>query len=277
MPELPEVETIRRAIEHRIVGAQVTDISLPDPSIAGAGGEESLRPALGATVRAVLRRGKHLILLLAGNSGIVLHLRMTGALLLCEPPAGARLRAVLTFSNGERLAFIDQRRLGRMEYYPSLKPLLLRLGPEPLDADFTEESLHRALEKHSIPIKAALLDQRIVAGIGNMYADEALFLAGIDPLEPAGALASGEVHALWRAIRDVLTRAIDDRGASVSTYAQPDGQPGAAQFSFNVAHRKGEPCPRCGVPIERVMIRKRGACYCPSCQRRSSGATGVRG
>jgi len=270
MPELPEVETIRRAIEPRIVGAQVTGISLPDPLIAGKGGEDSLRPVLGATVRAVLRRGKHLILLLAGNSGIVLHLRMTGALLRCEPPAGARVRAVLDFSSGERLVFIDQRRLGRLQYYPSLKPLLLRLGQEPLDMDFSVESLHRALERHTIPIKAALLDQRIVAGIGNMYADEALFLAGINPLVPSNAVNAEQARALWHSIRDVLQRAIDDGGASISTYAQPDGKPGAAQFSFNVAHRRGEPCPRCSAPIERVMVRKRGAYYCPSCQRKSA-------
>jgi len=266
MPELPEVETIRRAIEPHIVGAQITDISLPDPSIAGPGGSESLQPALGATVRAVLRRGKHLILLLAGNSGIVLHLRMTGALLRCELPAGARVRAVLTFSNGERLAFTDQRRLGRMQYYASLKPLLLRLGPEPLDADFTWESLRSALKRHSIPVKAALLDQNIVAGIGNMYADEALFLAGINPVVSANQIPANEIRTLWRSIRDVLQRAIEDGGASVSTYAKPDGNRGAAQFSFNVAHRKGQPCPRCGAQIERIMVRKRGACYCPCCQ-----------
>jgi len=133
MPELPEVETIRRAIEPRIVGAFITDVSLPDPSIAGPAGADSVQAAGGATVRAVLRRGKHLILLLAGNSGVVLHLRMTGALFLCEPPTGTRARAALSFSNGERLVFTDIRRLGKLQFYQNLKPLLLRLGPEPLD------------------------------------------------------------------------------------------------------------------------------------------------
>jgi formamidopyrimidine-DNA glycosylase len=269
MPELPEVETIRRAIEPHIVGACITDISLSDPSIADPEGSESLQPALGATIRAVLRRGKHLILLLAGNSGVVLHLRMTGALFLCEPPTGTRVRAVLSFSNGERLVFTDLRRLGKLRFYQNLKPLLLRLGLEPLGEDFTAEALRSSLSRHSIPIKATLLDQHIIAGVGNMYADEALFLARINPTVPANSLDGEAIRALWQAIRDVLQRAVDNRGASISTYAQPDGHPGMAQFSFNVAHKKGAPCPTCGTQIDRVMVRKRGSYYCPECQRRS--------
>jgi len=268
MPELPEVETIRRAIEPRIVGERITDVSLPDPSIAGPAGAESLQAAVGATVRAVLRRGKHLILLLAGNSGVVLHLRMTGALFLCEPPTGTRVRAVLSFSNGERLVFTDLRRLGKLQFYQNLKPLLLRLGPEPLDPEVTAEVLHERLRTHRIPVKAALLDQHVVAGVGNMYADEALFLAGIHPMVPANGLDSETVRSLWHAIRDVLQRAIENRGASINTYALPDGRRGEAQFSFNVAHRKGALCPRCSTPIQRVMVKTRGACFCPKCQPR---------
>jgi formamidopyrimidine-DNA glycosylase len=214
----------------------------------------------------VLRRGKHLILLLSGNSGIVVHLRMTGALFFCEPPAGMRVRAVLRFSNGEQLLFADTRRLGKLQYYENLKPLLVRLGPEPLDEDFTAEAMGRALSRHRIPIKAALLDQHIIAGVGNMYADESLFEARINPVTPAGELNQVQVQHLWESIRSVLRRAIERQGASVDTYWLPDGGRGTAHDAFCVAHRKGAPCPGCGLPIERLMVRKRGAYHCPRCQ-----------
>lgn len=274
MPELPEVETIRRYIEPQIVGATITGIELPDPSIVAPGGADSLQPAIGATVRAVLRRGKHLILLLAGNSGLVLHLRMTGVLFLCAPRGQMRVRAVLSFSNGERLTFVDNRRLGTIRYYGDLKPLLSPLGQEPLDPDFTPESMYNALSRHRIPIKAALLDQHILAGVGNMYADEALFEAQVHPLTPANELDRSEVSRLWSATRTVLNRAISRQGASVDTYWLPDGERGTAQTAFCVAHKKGVPCPQCGTSIERLMVRKRGAYYCPQCQPAAARGTG---
>ena len=266
MPELPEVETIRRALEPALVGARIEDISLPDPAIAGPEGPEALREAVGATVRAVLRRGKHLILLLNGNRGIVLHLRMTGAVFLQQPECRARVRAVLSFSNGERIAFNDIRRLGTIRLYDDLKPLLSRLGPEPLDDGFTVDSFEKSLSRHRIPVKAALLDQQIVSGVGNMYADEALFKACIHPLTPADQLDHAQVARLQHAIRVVLDHAIDRQGASIDTYWLPNGERGSAHDAFCVAHRKDAPCPRCGTPIQRVMIRKRGAYYCPTCQ-----------
>ncbi|MBN1151766.1 MAG: bifunctional DNA-formamidopyrimidine glycosylase/DNA-(apurinic or apyrimidinic site) lyase [Dehalococcoidia bacterium] len=266
MPELPEVETIRRGIEPRVVGAQITGISLVDPAIAAPNAPESLHAAIGATVRAVLRRGKYLILLLSSNSGLVLHLRMTGALFLCEPPAGVRVRAVLTFSNGERLSFADTRRLGKIQYYSDLKPLLQRMGQEPLDGDFSVESLHRMLSRHHIPIKAALLEQHIIAGIGNMYADEALFRSRVHPMKDASSLTHDEVARLQTAIRHVLEHAIARQGASVDTYWLPNGERGTAHQAFCVAHKKGAPCPSCGTPITRIMVRKRGAYFCPNCQ-----------
>lgn len=266
MPELPEVETIRRVLEPALVGAYITDIALPDPTIAGPDGPESFKSAIGATVRAILRRGKHLILLLDHNRGVVLHLRMTGALFLQEPPMATRVRAVLSFSNGERVIFTDTRRLGTMRLYQDLKPLLAGLGPEPLDEDFTDSSLEQSLRRHRIPIKAALLDQQIVAGVGNMYADEALFEIGVHPLVTAHDMGHDEVVRLRQAIKAVLEHAIARQGASVDTYWLPNGERGTAHNAFCVAHKKGEPCPRCGTPIERVMVRKRGAYYCPRCQ-----------
>ena len=266
MPELPEVETIRRAIEPAIVGTRVTDITLLDTSIAGPEGPASLQSAIGSPVRAVLRRGKHLILLLERNRGVVLHLRMTGAILLAEPAAQARVRAILSFSNGVRLFFNDMRRLGTIRMYEDLKPLLVRLGPEPFDPDFTADMLAQSLSRHSIPIKAALLDQHIAAGIGNMYADEALHRAGIHPLKPAAELSEEEVTRLFQSIREVLTHAIECQGASIDTYWQPSGERGTAHDVFAVAHKKGDACPTCGTSINRIMVRKRGAYFCPLCQ-----------
>ncbi|MCD6400226.1 bifunctional DNA-formamidopyrimidine glycosylase/DNA-(apurinic or apyrimidinic site) lyase [candidate division WOR-3 bacterium] len=266
MPELPEVETIRRAIEPAIAGACITAISLPDPSIAGPEGPEALLPAIGSTVREVFRRGKYLIQLLEQDRGLVIHMRMTGTLLLKKPVANVRLRAVLNYSNGRRIWFIDVRRLGTVRFYEDLKPLLQKLGPEPLGNDVSPESLKESLSKHRIPIKAALLDQHIIAGIGNMYADEALYRAGIHPLTPACQLDYRHVANLLEAIRHVLEQAIACQGASINTYRLPDGERGTAQDMFNVAHKKGYPCPRCGTPIECVMIQKRGAYFCPACQ-----------
>lgn len=266
MPELPEVETIRRAIEPRIAGSSIAGISLPDPSIAGAAGPEALRASYGSTVRVVLRRGKHLILLLERNRGLVLHLRMTGALLLDTPEPKDRVRAIIEFSNGERLVFVDTRRLGTVRMYEDLKPLLQRLGPEPLDTDLTPESLGESLARHRIPVKAALLDQHILAGIGNMYADEALHRAGIHPLTPSHELTHTQVASLWKAVRHVLGEAIACQGASINTYRLPNGERGSAHDAFNVAHSKGAQCLRCGTSIERIMVRKRGAYFCPTCQ-----------
>ncbi len=188
MPELPEVETIRRALEPALVGARIDAVELPDPSVAGPGGAEVLSSVIGNRVEAVLRRGKHLILLLDDRRGLVLHLRMTGALLLQEPEYHGRIRAMFSFSNGEELRFNDMRRLGTARVIDDVEALTGRLGPEPLGHDFTVEVLADSLSRHRLPIKAALLDQHVIAGIGNMYADEALFQARINPLAPANAL-----------------------------------------------------------------------------------------
>ncbi len=266
MPELPEVETIRRALEPKLVGARIDAVALPDPSIAGGEGAEALATVIGHRVSQVLRRGKHLILLLDDSRGIALHLRMTGALLLQEPVTHKRVRAILSFSNGQTVWFNDMRRLGTMRVVNELASMTAQMGPEPLADDFTADVLALRLSTHHLPIKAALLDQHIVAGIGNMYADEALFRSRINPLMYGDELAFEQVQRLCCAIRDVLQQAIRNHGASVSTYWMPDGQAGSAHESFCVAHKMGAPCPICGTPIARIMVRKRGAYFCPNCQ-----------
>ena len=266
MPELPEVETIRRAIEPLVLGKTILKIQLHDPSIAQGEPERVRNEPVGTTVAAVNRRGKHLILVLDNGKGLALHLRMTGSILLEPPQDNPRVRAEIVLSDNVRLYFNDMRRLGRMELIDKLDTLMDRLGPEPLSDEFTPDVLQSRTNRHGIPIKAALLDQHIIAGIGNMYADEALFLCRLHPLTPAGSLSSQQVADLWSAVREVLTLAIANHGASVDTYVLPGGERGTAYDYFNVAHKKGVPCPRCGTPLERLMIRKRGAYFCPVCQ-----------
>lgn len=266
MPELPEVETIRRAIEPLIRGQRLTALDIRDPSIMRGDASSLPSTITGVLVTDVIRRGKHLILLLEGGQAIVIHLRMTGALLLQEPGDARRVRAVLHFSNGTRLYFNDMRRLGTFTLVPDVGACCNRLGPEPLSDDFTPERMAQCLSRHRIPIKAALLDQHIVAGVGNMYADEALHDAAIHPLTQSNMLSPEQVRHLWQSIRDVLERAIACQGASIATYALPNGERGTAHDTFRVAHRKGAPCPRCGTAIQRLMVRKRGAYFCPGCQ-----------
>jgi len=273
MPELPEVETIRRALEPLLRGERLTEIEVLDPRIVQGDVAQLRVGALDRRVAEVMRRGKHLLFLLDGGKGIALHLRMTGSLLLDEPEHSPRVRAILRFSNGTRLFFNDMRRLGTIMLVGDVEAYCHRLGPEPLCDDFTPAELRRCMAGRRISVKAALLDQHMVAGVGNMYADEALFEARIHPLAPAGDLDFTQVQHLWVAIRAVLERAITAHGASISTYCLPNGDRGSAHDSFRVAHKNGVPCPVCGTPIDRVMVRKRGSYYCPKCQRLSERTT----
>lgn len=169
--------------------------------------------------------------------------------------------------NGKTLHLCDRRKLAQMWLVRDEGAVVGRLGPEPLEPEFSAEVLARRLRKRSAPIKAVLCDQGFLAGVGNMYADEALFAAGIHPLRRAKSLSWEEVVRLHSAVRRVLEAAIAGWGASISDYRRPGGEVGAAQFEFQVAHRRGEPCSRCGTPIERIPIRNRGTRFCPRCQR----------
>jgi formamidopyrimidine-DNA glycosylase len=191
---------------------------------------------------------------------------MTGSLLLDLKEVGRYARAVFHLSNGHRFVFRDRRRLGKMWLVDDANTVVCKLGPEPLDKSFKPGILEQRLSRHHIPIKAALLDQCIVAGIGNMYADEALFAARIHPLKKADALSCKEVRTLHNYIRRILRAAIGSKGASVDTYVRPEGELGTAHSDFKVAHKGGEPCPVCGCTIERVPVQNRGTYFCPRCQ-----------
>jgi formamidopyrimidine-DNA glycosylase len=270
MPELPEVETIKNELLPYIVGHRITGMTLFWDGIVNQPPVEEFRSRLtGQRITGVTRRGKYLILGLISHELLIIHLKMTGSLLL--KPASAEpdkyTRAVLHLNGETTIHFRDPRKLGRMWLVEDKKAIIGKLGPEPLEADFTPQTLLKRLRNRTAPIKALLCDQTFIAGIGNMYADEALFAAGIHPLRPGGSLSRDEVKRLNRAIKGVLRAAIGNKGASTSTYFRPSGKLGTAHFQFQVAHRlSGDFCPVCGTPIERIKVRNRGTYFCPRCQ-----------
>ncbi len=267
MPELPEVETIKNELAPWVMGQSLTKVNILDAKVVcGCSAKEARRGLLGRKVESLERRGKYLIFHLSNGSSLIIHLRMTGSLLLNPRGADRYARAVFHLSNGHCFVFNDRRRLGKIWLVDDAETVICKLGPEPLGKSFTSAVLNGRLSRHHIPIKAALLDQHIVAGIGNMYADEALFAARIHPLRKADALSPKDVRTLHNAIRRILRAAIDSKGASVDTYIRPEGELGTAHFDFKVAHKGGEPCPVCGCPIERLAVQNRGTYFCLRCQ-----------
>lgn len=264
MPELPEVETYRRRLQDVLVGRTIRSAAVHDERLSAPRDPRRLAAALrGERVEAVERRGKYLIVRFASGRALVVHLRMTGGFAL--PPV-THERARLELDDGV-LVYRDVRRLGT---WLLLEPdeldarLAARLGPEPLGPAFAASHLAARLADRRAPVKALLLDQRITAGLGNIYADEALWYARIHPLRPGGELSGEEVRALRRAIRRALRRGIERQGADLGDGAYPGG---SMQDEFRVYGREGKPCPRCRAPIEKMRVAGRGSHYCPRCQR----------
>ena len=265
MPELPEVETIKNELIPHVVGHQITGVTLLWEGIVRQPSADEFRSRLiGQKITGIERRGKYLIFDLASGEALIVHLKMSGSLLLKPPERFTR--AIIHLDGGTKLYFRDPRKFGVMWLVADKNAITGKLGPEPLEADFTPKILAQRLSKHTAPIKAVLCDQGFVAGIGNMYADEALFSARIHPLRPANSLSGEEIERLHRAIQQVLSAGINNKGASVETYFRPNGQIGTAHLQFQVAHRGGQSCPVCGTPLERIPIRNRGSYFCPKCQ-----------
>jgi formamidopyrimidine-DNA glycosylase len=266
MPELPEVETIKNELSPHITNHTITAITLFDQKIVRQPSvEEFGSRIIGEAITGVGRRGKYLLFSLTSGETLVIHLKMTGSLWLTPPDRF--VRAVIHLNGGTKIYFRDPRKFGVMWLTENKNSVADKLGPEPLEADFTADTLAKALSGRTAPIKALLCDQNVIAGIGNMYADEALFLAKIHPMRAGGSLSKEEIGRLYDAIRQVLAAAISDKGASVDTYFRPDGQIGTAHFQFRVAHRRGESCPVCGTPLKRIPVRNRGSYFCPKCQK----------
>jgi formamidopyrimidine-DNA glycosylase len=275
VPELPEVETIRRHLAPRVEGRVLERLEILDPRWCEPAPPRELEEAgAGRLVERVARRGKYLVWELEGDAHLVMHLRMTGNLLLAAKGDSAPpyVRVTFELSGGERVLFTDPRRFGtgvvllgseaRDEYFAA------RLGVEPLDPDFTPAALRLLARGRRAPVKAFLLTQERIAGVGNIYADEALFRARIHPLRPVGTLKRPQIEALRDAVVESLQAGIDARGATIDDFRNPDGARGAFQDRFLVYGREGEPCPRCGRPIVKLRAAGRGTYVCERCQAR---------
>jgi formamidopyrimidine-DNA glycosylase len=264
VPELPEVETERGRLAVRLTGRRIAAVHIDDPRLTRPEEPSWIAAALtGEEVAAVDRRGKYLLVRFEGGAVLLVHLRMTGGFRYA--PASHE-RAVLELDDGTRIGYRDLRRFGTwllLEADEAEEHLAIRLGPEPLERRFTTAFLAERLAGRRAPVKAAILDQRTVAGLGNIYADESLWYAGIHPLRAAGELSRDEVAALRGGIRRALQKGIRRQGADLGdgTYAG-----GRMQHEFRVYGRAGEPCDRCGTPIEKTRAGGRGTWYCPSCQ-----------
>ena len=273
MPELPEVETVRRGIAPVLEGGRIERAVILDPRLVRPFDPRIVADELvGERVGAVERRGKYLVVRFEEGRALLIHLRMTGSLRhalrgdLGEDP---HTRAVLSMDNGSDVAYRDVRRFGTWELFENgdVGPYLAaRLGPEPLGPSFSAERLRTRLHGRRAPLKSALLDQRTLAGLGNIYVDEALWHSRLHPLRPAGALDEEEVRRLHRALRMVLRRGIERQGSTLRDYATPDGTYGSMQDEFRAYGRAGEPCDRCGSELARIVVGGRGTTFCPRCQ-----------
>jgi formamidopyrimidine-DNA glycosylase len=274
VPELPEVETVRVQLAPVLAGRVLGSVSILDGRLTRPfdPGQVSARLE-GQRVMSLDRRGKYLIVRFESGIALLVHLRMTGSFLVARGgalPADPHRRAVVRLDDGTDVAYRDVRRFGTwllLEDEELDDYLASRLGEEPLSGRFTGQQLERRLAGRRVATKAALLDQRTVAGLGNIYADEALWYARVHPLRPAGQLDAAEVGAVRRGIRRALRAGVKRQGATLSDYRTPNGDRGAMQDEFKVYGRAGEPCLRCGSPIEKIRVAGRGTSYCPGCQR----------
>jgi formamidopyrimidine-DNA glycosylase len=273
MPELPEVETIRRQLAPHLEGRELTAVEVLDPRWSAPRPPGEVAAALtGRTVLALGRAGKYLVWELSGDHHLLMHLRMTGTLLLDPPTDPPHTSVRVRLSDGHRLLYLDPRRFGTGHLLSSSQArdryLAARLGPEPLTPRFTTAYLRDAARGRIAPVKTFVLDQRRIAGVGNIYADEALFRAGIHPLRAAGSLRPAQLEALREAIESALAAGIEAKGATIDDFRHLDGAYGSFQDRFLVHLREGEPCVRCATPIRKIVVGGRGTYVCERCQPR---------
>jgi formamidopyrimidine-DNA glycosylase len=270
LPELPEVETVRRGIAPALEGRRLEHVEISDIRLTRP--EDPLIVAselTGERVERVDRRGKYLIVGFASGRALLIHLRMTGSLRAEALAGDPHRRALLTLDDGSEVAYRDVRRFGTWLLLEpgELEPYLgARLGEEPLVDAFTARGLGERLEGRRAPLKAALLDQRTLAGLGNIYVDEALWYAKLHPVRAAGSLDREELRRLHRAIRKALALGIARQGSTLTDYRLPDGSSGSMQREFRAYGRGDEPCDRCGAPLVKIRVAGRGTWFCPRCQ-----------
>jgi formamidopyrimidine-DNA glycosylase len=262
MPELPEVETVVRTLRPAIAGRKILNAEITGRRIL-IGSRRAAESALaGRKIMGVERHGKFIAIRL-DRGWLVVHLGMTGRLLV-NGELSKWTHAIFTLDRGT-LVYEDPRQFGRIEYSAELPERVQALGPEPLEVSL--EEFRRRLRQRKSPIKAVLLNQAVVRGVGNIYADELLFRAGVSPKRIAASLRPDRVERIWRAMREVLEEAIASRGSSVSNYVDAEGREGSFQGEHRVYRRTGEPCADCGAPVKRILLAQRGTHYCPRCQK----------
>lgn len=278
MPELPEVETVRSILHGKVVGKAVRRVEIITPRQIYHPDPDTFRAEVeGATISDIQRRGKYLLVKL-GPLTLVCHLRMSGHFFVCEPdrPRDKHTHVVFHLSDGMELRYEDQRKFGGFHllgrHGEGLPPGLAGMGPEPLSDEFTPEVLARGFAGRRAPVKALLLDQSLVAGLGNIYVDEVLFCAQVHPERTGESITPDEVTALHGCIRKILALAISKRGTTFSLYLDGEGKQGDMYDELQVFDRAGEPCPRCGTPIVKLAVAQRGSHVCPACQIPPSGA-----
>lgn len=276
VPELPEVETLARHLKQLLVGAQFATVQVRwARSVAMPSAEELARELPGHSIEDVGRRGKFLHIALSGGHALLVHLRMSGQLRVQAGDAAVddHARVVFRLTDGRALIFSDTRKFGRVYWTANPICITSKLGAEPLDPDWTQEEFRTLLVKHKGALKPLLLNQTIVAGLGNIYTDEALFRASLHPLRKANSLRPDEFERLYCAIREVLAEAIARRGTTLpdARYRDAEGHPGTNQDNLYVYQRTGQPCLRCGNFIERIVVGQRGTHFCPHCQITPSG------
>lgn len=269
MPELPEVETYRLELAPALTNAKVKLVEVFWPSIIAAPSAEQFQTQMAGQQFADFgRRGKYLILYLKSDHALIVHLRMTGELHIHPPEVlpDKHTHVLFSLADGRTLHYRDQRKFGRLWLVKDADMVVGRLGPEPLEDNFSPQDLSIALTKRKSNIKSLLLNQSIVAGVGNIYADEALFRAGIDPRRNGNTLTEAEISALHHAIRTVLKLGIEMGGSSLQNYVRLGGMKGNFQDQHQVFRKTGQPCPRCEAPIERIVLGQRSTHLCPNCQ-----------
>ena len=283
MPELPEIETVRRGLSPVMEGRLILEAEVRRPDLRWPLPERMAERLVGQRVERLRRRSKYILADLSSGESLLIHLGMSGRMLVSgamlgdfhfDHPAPAKHdHVVLNMEGGARITFNDARRFGAMDLVATEQAeahwLLAGLGPEPLGNTFDEDYLVARFRGRNTPVKAALLDQRVVAGLGNIYVCEALFRAGISPRRKAGRIAEGRVRALVPVIRQVLAEAIEAGGSSLRDYRQADGELGYFQHNFRVYGREGQPCTAsgCSDMVVRIVQSGRSSFYCPSCQR----------
>ncbi len=277
MPELPEVETVKRILEPQLAGRRITEVTVRRKDvIARPDAEAFARQVAGAAVTGMGRRGKFLTICLGERGTLVLHLRMTGQLLVTpgDFPVEKHTHLLFQLDNGTQLRFIDTRRFGRFwligEGEENCFSGVGKLGPEPFDQALSADYLRERLGKSRRAIKECLLDQSVVAGIGNIYGDEILFAAGLHPGRQAASLSEAEWLALSRAVPRIMSEGIRNDRMTAGEYLAGGGKEYRNGKFWKVYGREGEPCPRCGAALERLTLSGRGSCFCPCCQRRGS-------